>query len=304
MPAHRRTLSPFGPPTRLASLAILASTAAVLVAPGPAAAQTTLFADGFEVGTAGRWSVVEPPIIMVCDCYFSGDCNGQFCDWGILTQEDNCTFSVPKPQGVFGAGCDVDQPGPWIGGICDGRCVPFSAGSTLGGFDPAILAEGVELWSEAMLVPAANGGGPVDPVFSAAAMALPIGEEQCLVLGRQVASLISETAGIGFYDYFCHFEAGDPSTRFHVDLSVDKCRLMAGRLAAEALAAELLEPGSCDAVLAEIPLHCGGAVPAFGGNCPVAGPEALTCLGGRIQDLAVFLTTPRMDVLFGPAPGF
>lgn len=163
----------------------LALALAALAAAGPAAAQTVIFQDGFEIGTAGRWSEVQPPIVMVCNCYFSGDCMGGFCDYGILTEEDNCTFALPKPLGVPAAGCDVDFPGPWELGICDGRCVPSDFGSSLGGADPAVLAEGVLLWSEAVLRPAESGGGPVDPELAAEALALPIGEEQSIIqIGR------------------------------------------------------------------------------------------------------------------------
>jgi hypothetical protein len=290
----RRPLTPWT--VGLAAVALLAAAA-------PAAAQVVVFADAFEIGTPGRWSSTIPPSLPSCNCYFSGDCSGGFCDYASLPQEDNCTFAIPKPQSVPGAGCFEDHPGEFQLGICDGFCTSSANGSTLGGFDPAILAEGVELWSESVLRPSEAGGGPVDPDLAAAALALPIGEDQSIVLGRQVASLMSETAGIGFYDYFCHFEAGDPSTRFYVDLSVDKCRLMAGRLAAEALAAELLEPGTGAPILDGIAAYCPGGLPAFGANC-AAGPTALTCLDARIRDLVVFLTTPRLDLLFGRVAGF
>lgn len=95
----------------------------------------------------------------------------------------------------------------------------------------------------------------------------------------------------GFYDYFCHWEAGDPSLQYVVDLSGDPCRLAAGRLALEALLAEIELPGSGAAVTAEIPLHCSGEELSFGNNCP-AGPNALACLTQRIADLGRFLTTP------------
>ena len=287
---------------RLALLAAVLALASALLLAAPARAQVQVFTDGFEIGTAGRWSSVEPPIVMACNCYFSGDCTAGFCDYGDLQLEDTCTFAIPKPQGVPGAGCYEDHPGPFQLGICDGFCTSSASGSSLGGFDPAILAEGVELWSEAVLRPAESGGGPVDPVLAAAALALPIGEDQSIILGRQVASLMSETAGIAFYDYFCHFEAGDPSPRWFADLSGDKCRLMAGRLAAAALAAELLG-GDGTPILAEIPLHCPpGETLSFGANCP-AGPEALACLDARVRDLDRFLTTPRVDVLFAVSAG-
>ena len=290
----------FGNQTRAALRAPLLA-AIALAATVPAAAQTVVFEDGFEITSPGRWTETEPPSVMSCNCYFSGDCFAGFCDYGSLPAEDTCTFAVPKPNSVPGAGCFEDHPGPFELGICDGYCTTSSAGSTLGGFDPAILAEGVELWSESVLRPAEAGGGPVDPDLAAAALALPIGEENSIVLGRQVVSLVSDTAGIGFYDYFCHFEAGDPSARWHVDLSTDKCRLMAGRLASEALAAELLAPGSGADAIADIPFHCAGEVLSFGANCP-AGPAVLACLEERVEDYARFLTTPRADLLFAFAP--
>lgn len=292
MPAHRIR----SPRSALAALAL----AAVAAAPAaPAAAQAVVFEDAFEIGSAGRWTSTEPPSIPSCNCYFSGDCTGGFCNYGNLPVEDTCTFAVPKPQGVPGAGCYEDHPGPFQLGICDGFCTSSAAGSSLGSFDPAILAEGVQLWSEAVLRPAENGGGPVDPDLSAQALALPIGEDQSIILGRQVASLMSETAGISFYDYFCHFEAGDPSPRWYADLSGDKCGAMAGRLSAAALSAELLG-GDGSIPLAQIPLYCAGQERDFGANCP-AGPEALSCLDARIRDLTVFLTTPLPDPLFATA---
>lgn len=295
MPAGR-TLVPRQPlPWCRAALAA----ALLLAAAAPAAAQVEIFADAFEIGSAGRWSSTMPPSTPSCNCYFSGDCLGGFCDWGSLPAEDTCTFAVPKPQSVPGAGCFQDHPGPFQGGICDGFCTVSTSGSTLGGFAPAVLAEGVWLWSEAALRPSEAGGGPFDPVLTAAALALPIGEEQSMLLGRHVASLLSEAAGIGFYDYFCHFEAGDPSPDWFVDLADRKCRLNAGRLAAQALAAELLEPGAGTPILAGVETFCGAEMPDFGANCG-AGPEALPCLDARIRDLVVFLTTPRPDLLFGP----
>jgi hypothetical protein len=279
--------------SRAAPLAPLLAAALLVAAAVPAAAQQLVFEDSFELGTPGRWTLTEPPSLMVCDCYFSPDCAGGFCDYGILSAEDNCTFALPKPQGVPGAGCNVDFPGSWTLGICDGRCVPSSAGSSLGGLDPAVLAQGIHLWSEAVLRPAEAGGGPVDPILAAAALALPIGETQSLVLGRQVVGLVSEAATIGFYDYFCHYEAGDPSTRWWVDLSADKCRLAAGRLAAAALVEELAAPGAGAGEVQEIALHCPEAGLYFGANCP-AGPDVLGCLHGRVRDLARFLTTPRL----------
>lgn len=263
----------------------------LLLLPATVAAQTLIFSDSFETADASNWSATEPPSVFGCNCYFSGDCNsGQFCDWGVLNLEDNCTWRLPKPEGTPGTGCDVAYVGPWTGGICDGTCVATESGSRQGWFRPELTIEGVGLWSEAVLRPAANGGGPVDPELAAAAKALPMGPTDSVLLGRQVASLLSEAADFGFYDYFCHWEAGDPSNQYVVDLSAEPCRLAAGRLAVRALLAEIELPGSGAPVVAEIPLHCPGQELGFGNNCP-AGPGALDCLARRVEDAGRFLTT-------------
>lgn len=293
-----RSATSAGAPS-LASV-VLAAVATLFVAASAALAQVPIFGDGFEIGTPGRWTETAPPSLMACNCYFSGDCLGGFCDYGILSEEDNCSYAQPKPQSVPGAGCDIDWPGPFQLGICDGRCVASAAGSSLGSFDPAILAEGVTLWSEAVLRPAEGGGGPVEPALAAAAMALAIGEVEASILGRQVVSLISETSGTSFYDYFCHFEAGHPPVQRYPNLAGNTCRIMAGRIAAAALVSELLDwPGGASGV-SEISRYCAANERAFGATCP-GGPGAIACLQTRVEDLARFLTTPRQESLF-PTP--
>lgn len=271
-------------------------------APQPAVAgePEIVFDSGFEAGDASEWSAAVPELIPRCDCYFSGDCPaGQFCDWGILSAEDNCTFKLPKPQGVIGAGCNVDFPDPWQLGICDGRCVPTSLGSRFGGVDPVVLAEGARLWSEAVLRPAEAGGGPVDPELAAAAEALPLGGAESMLLGRHVVSLLVEASSLGFYDHFCHFEAGDNGEKYFVDLSENRCAVRVGRLTIEALAAELVEPGSGAGALDEVPLLCHLDSLAFGSACG-GGAAGLACFRQRVADTARFLTTPRLDAPLAP----
>jgi hypothetical protein len=144
---------------------VLAAVVLAALAAPPAEAQNDVFDDSFESGDTGAWSSTEPPLLQNCNCYFSNDCTGgHFCFWGPAGPftEDICGWRVPKPNGTPGVGCDADHDGPW-GAICDGYCTPTSAGSPVGWEDPTLVAEAVRLWGEAMLAPAAAGGGPIDP---------------------------------------------------------------------------------------------------------------------------------------------
>lgn len=283
----------------LALAAALIALGTLLAAPTPAVGGD--FQDGFETGDTTAWSDTQPPFRVDCDCYFSSDCPGSLrCDWGPggPAQVDICTWRNPKPNGVPGAGCSVDHTGPWGGSICDGSCVPSTFGSPLGWEDQAAVREGVRRWGEAMLA-AAAGGVPIDPATAGAVAALGLsGPDAALLLGREVAAVLVLAADARFYDAFCHWENGDYDPAWSVDLSADPCRQAAGRIAIEALAAELATPGGAVA-LEQIPIFCPGWPAMFTPACP-AGPEALDCARGRIEAAAVFLSTPRAPA---PRPG-
>ncbi|MCB1036676.1 MAG: hypothetical protein KDD47_22820, partial [Acidobacteria bacterium] len=105
-----------------------------------------------------------------------------------------------------------------------------------------------------------------------------------------------ETTDLGFYDHFCHYEAGQPVTPdLWVDLSGDSCRQQIGWLTAEALAAEILETGSAGPLLRGISGHCPDWRQRFAPRC--AGDGALDCLRQAVEDKAHYLKTYR-----GPAP--
>lgn len=275
--------------------ALLAVGLAVLGgAAAPAAAQTPLFGDSFETGDTASWSETEPPIIPNCNCYFSSDCpGGTFCYWGPggPFTEDVCNWRSPKPQGIPGNGCTEDAAA--AGPICDGFCTPSNLGSRFGHEDPWLLAQGVQLWGDALLLPSQAGGGPVDPALAAQALALDFDSPLTApLLGRQVADVLVLTVGLEVYDYFCHYENGPETPEFWVDLSDDGCALSAGRLVLEAVIQEILDPGAGEAVIGRIPLYCSDWQGRFGPRC-ARGEASLDCLTQRVRETAQYLTTPR-----------
>ncbi len=257
-----------------------------------------LFSGGFESGDIlSEWSEYEDSSRLHCDCYFSGDCvAGMFCSYGSLTVEDNCFFRLHKPSGVPFAGCQGAHFGAWTLGICDGVCLPTSAGSAFGLEDRQTLADGVRLWAQALLGPAAVGGGPVDPELAAQARSLPLAEESLPdLLGRETANLLFLTSAVGFYDHFCHFEGGDHSPDYFVDLSEDSCRLRAGELAAEALAVAVEGRGDLEKGLEGIRDACPAWRTMFAPRC--VGESAIECLAQQIAGTAEMLTTaPRLQL--------
>ena len=267
----------------------------------PAGAQLKqIMNDDFESGDPlTHWSSYTSDGIPACDCYFSGDCpEGMFCNWGVLTQEDSCFWVEVKPNGVVGAGCNEPHFGGWTAGICDGICAPIDLGSLLGGEPVDLVSKAVQLWAESMLVPAADGGGEPLPDLAEAALALDFsGEDIAFLIGRETANLLFQTTDLGFYDHFCHYEAGYPVTpEFYVDLSGDSCRQQIGWLTAEALAAEILEPGAAAPLLSQIADHCPDWQQRFAPRC--SGSGALDCLTQDVEDKAHYLRTYR-----GPGPG-
>ena len=253
-----------------------------------------IFEDAFETGDTSRW-MPEPLPVPNCNCYFSGDCfAGQFCNWGPAGPfiEDICNWRTPKPQGIPGNGCseDVGAPGP----ICDGYCSDSFRGSPFGNEDPALIREALVLWSEAILRPAVEGGGPVDPDLAEAALNLPFQTPQAaMILGRHVADILNLPGGITFYDHFCHFEHQMPYLDGFVDLSGQSCLAESGRLLIQALLAELDRVDSSWDFIDRIPEPCEHWRQMFSSRCP-PGEGTLACVQKRIADYAVFLTTPTL----------
>ena len=261
-----------------------------------------IFGDSLESGDSNAWTETSS-ILPNCHCYFSGDCAGanEFCNWGTLTQEDNCYWRENKPNGVPGAGCDVDFPGTdWTSGICDGICTVSSLGSDLGLEDPDLLLRGIQLWAEALLRPAESGGGQVDAHFSDKAMALPFDSAQsAMVLGRQIGDMLG-AAGIGGIDVqYCHHEShpGEDSP-ITPDTSEDPCLQAAGRLSIDALVMEIYQNGGALTVLDGLRTVCTADrwQELFTRRCP-AGPDAIECFARRIGATAEFLSTPPKGAL-------
>lgn len=254
-----------------------------------------IFGDGLESGDDSEWST-STGLRGHCTCYFSNDCPGSsFCNWGPggPSTQDICTWVDNKPDGVPGAGCDMPHIGPWGGDICDGVCSPSALGSRIGREPRELIQLGVQLWADAMLLPAEAGGGPPDPSLVEAVLDLDFAApDVAMSLGRQVNDLLILAGSPGFYQHFCHYEQhpDEPNPDLWVDLSQDACRAGAARRLVDALQAELIDAGSGAEIVDQIPEICADWRRLFGSPCSGVS-EALACVKQRIEDAAVFIST-------------
>lgn len=262
-----------------------------------------VFASGMESGTTDDWDEALPTLPF-CHCYFSGDCGGanEFCNWGSLTVEDNCTWRENKPNGVPNAGCDVDFPGvDWVSGICDGICTPSNLGSDLGFEDRSTVTQGIQIWADALLGPAEAGGGPVDPALTAQVLELPFtSETNAWILGRQIGDMLAMVGLVNIDRQYCHHESHpEEEPPLVVDISNDACLQAAGRLSIDALLSEIAQEGGAKGKLDELRTLCadGRWQEIFNRRC-AEGPDAIDCATRRIAATAEFLTTaPRNGTL-------
>ncbi len=118
---------------------------------------------------------VQPP----CTCQFSGDCpSGMFCNYGpgSFTTEDICVWRDVPPLGVPGAGSSIESnrtTGEWIPDLCNGICTAAAGGSPVGLENTDHGAQTIAIWGDAIIMPSAAGGGPVDEM-------LAVQRRQCL----------------------------------------------------------------------------------------------------------------------------
>ena len=258
----------------------------------PIQGRAMVFEDDFESGFA-PWQP-EGGAIPNCNCYFSGDCKaGEFCYWGPggPGTEDNCNWRLPKPQGLPGKGCttDVGNPGP----ICDGYCTPNRVGSLFGHEPSWLVIEGIQLWAEAMLAPARQGGGPMDPVLTEQAMSLvfhkPFMPE---LLGRHVADILTLTGGLAFYDFFCHHENDMMTPDYYIDLTGNPCTASVSTLLIQGVVAEMESAGSAAEYVAEIRKVCPDWELRMPLRC-MPGEDADACLERQIVGFALYMSVPR-----------
>lgn len=227
-----------------------------------------------------------------CDCYFNRDCQGSAtCNYGPKGSrtEDNCQWRQPKPSGP-GTGCQEDHPDTYSSDICDGLCTTSLNGSVFGFEDPLMVQDCLRAWMRAILIPARDGGGPMDPDSVAEALAFSFFSQMTNdTLGRHIGSLSVIVCG----DHFIEHPEGPHAWWEHLvgDLSDDPCSAMAIELLSEALIAEILVPGSGIEFVAQIPEFCeDGEDVRF--SVPCDQPGALACAYGRVLDSANFLRRP------------
>lgn len=244
------------------------------------------------------------PATPPCNCYWPGDCDDGdettdlICNWGMLTREDNCVWRNVKPDSVFGAGCSIESDldtGEWVAGICDGVCVERAVGSAIGNENRELVAQTISLWGAAMMQPSQLGGGPLDAELARAAGEMPFASAStAVILGRHATEMLGLASSELFYDYFCHWEGHPDDPGLVVDLSGDSCRVQAGLLTIDALAAEVRTPGAGAAIMRQIPDHCPGWQLMFARACDI-GPGVLKCATQLIEGTARFLTTPPIQ---------
>lgn len=238
-------------------------------------------------------STVEVYACPTCNCYFSNDClPGFLCGrapGNDRRSEDFCLFRNPKPNGVPGTGCNVDDEGH---NNCDGLCQPMAEGSICGSEDRAVLVSAIELWANAMTITAENGGGLMSDELLDPIRSLPFANPAAYeLLGRHTGSVVVLARGEAFMTHPPH----DHDFEDHIisDYSSDSCRLAAGDLVIDALLAELATPGSGADVVAKIPQVCPDWQTMFEPMC--AGPDPLDCVARHIADMATYLTLPRVE---------
>jgi hypothetical protein len=215
-----------------------------------------------------------------CDCYFSSDCNGGFCNWGNLSIEDSCFWRIPKPQGNPGAGCTNDY-GDW--GHCDGICTDSLSAN---GFTPehvTDLARGIQVWADAFTSTARAGGGALEASILERLDEIPFTDDRVANgLGRIVLEVMLLSRGP---DSVTYPDAGSGSVRDLVvnDLTDRPCADRNGELAIAALLAEMRGAGWGTRHAAQIDEGClDGEM--FAGFCDDAPAECLQSLIGVFGD--------------------
>lgn len=253
-----------------------------------------LFTDNFDFGHLGAWDDLFPER-PDCVCYFSSDCaGGEFCNYGQggFSTEDICSWVDGKPEGVPGAGCNLPHNGVWGGEICDGVCQSSRAGSFFGHEDRELLRQGIALWTEAVLVPAEEGGGPLHATYMHQVEQLGFAQpEAAKILGRQVTDILILTGGQDLYHYFCHHEQHpeDPEPSLWLDFSDQPCRAAIARLTIDSLLAAI-DGNDPATALVQLPNQCSEWQSFVSEDC--RGADTIKCLGEKITGMAEYLTTP------------
>ncbi|MEM1178132.1 MAG: hypothetical protein AAGM22_07305 [Acidobacteriota bacterium] len=263
-----------------------------------------VFADGFDYGHLTAWDGLFPER-PDCFCYFSADCEaGSLCDYGPggFSTEDICSWVDGKPDGVPGAGCNLPHNGVWGGEICDGVCAPSASGSIFGHENPSLLRQGISLWTEAVLVPAEEGGGPLHATFMHELEQLEFTQPDAAnILGRQVTDILILTGGLELYHYFCHHEQYPeaPKPSLWLDFSDQPCRAAIARLTIDSLLAAM-DGDDPQTALLQVPNQCGDWQEYISEKC--RGDDALKCMGQQISSMAEYLTTPTTRAIRAKSP--
>jgi hypothetical protein len=211
-----------------------------------------------------------------CDCYFSGDCEtGNFCNWGVLSQEDSCFWKTPKPQGNVGVGCE-DEYGSF--GQCDGICSPSGPPSP-----PDVTEDDIEvirLWRDAFNAVSLSGGGTISRQYVQRIQNVGLDSVAADDLGKIVVELLLVTRGSEFVTF--PTRTGFRTEELTVAGIERGCRFDAGNTLVDAFISELETPYSGGTVLAKLDSTCldTGTLDRI---CAGEAPNA--CLYQRVVDM-------------------
>ena len=146
---------------------------------------------------------------------------------------------------------------PKIAG-CDGTCAPKNNGSACGGFDAAILAEGLLLWRDAINEAAMSDSADIDPQLIVAMDQLALSEECRFFVGRTAFAVME----------LCRSKMTTHPDEFHsthehpiANLSDDSCQMDAGNMCSDALMAGLEDVNLIPQITSDIENSCPDSLP-------------------------------------------
>lgn len=241
------------------------------------------------------------------DCPIGYECSEMFSDFG-------CTRMLPK-QGVLGGGCtdpvpltmpcqqdadcgDQTKPFPpkCIDKVCvpktspcDGQCAPATNGTVCGVEPRDRLARFGQIWAEALITTADQGGGKIDPALVASASEVELSPECRFFMSRSVLGIAELCLGNNFI--------GHPTDMHETlehrigDLRRDPCRRDMAMMCYETLLSAV-SGGTTELDLSRaLPASCRSG-PPVSYACRDSAP--MKCIEERLEAKVVALTTPEV----------
>ena len=201
----------------------------------------------------------QPPPMVNCACYYGYDeeCKKDFvCDKNWMPI--NCKRRKPKGGTLAGKCTEKDEQK--IVRPCDANCSEKSTKSVCADQDTAAIARALEIWLQAMTLPAERGGGPIDRELVIRARSTPLSSACNEYLGWRTLAVLELCRGHEIVD---HSEDHD-TLEDHVlaNLSGDTCRIEAGNACIRSIAVGVVNgPAAIESELASIASVCPQGLP-------------------------------------------